>query len=748
MQLLLFVLAAVVALGNPSKDKKADDSEALQNAESASMPREIPIGLPESGTGSSIVEDGLILSHAVVRDYFHWAGGNSYSTIRVMGLTESIIGTGEVAMSVESITRTGGDKMLGMFDFRTSNNGLIRFDGNISGSISKQKGWYYSFGAYVNMDPTSVNAPSKIFVDNKQIYKLAITKKWKRSQLDLIGKFSYCLDPMPGSYSSAPFVYNGNGTIGLYNGFRLGRDCYYPGDDNVTFKDVHTGETRSGSLSKMNDKIIGDLHANWQYKLNEGWSLGTFLQFCWTPTYRSTASALGGVVDAATAKYSYYDGSPLEKGKVQVRSATLHDMGCNDLLCLFTAKKETDRNTVNIGFQGSFATQFQYSSTFYYAHTVAPDPVRLKLEDKATWKFNNNSLFYENLQYDFSLYATDDWDITDRWFLRGGLRVMLPFFNVKTAANRIDPKTGKMQTDYNRYDGFSLKDLQEKGIPLAQITQKDIDGIPLDYHISAYTSYNITDGLFAIAEGFYSSVNKTSGNLKGNKIPSMKPICYAFGSAGLTYDRRFSREKSLNLRLVGSYISNWNNASISTISNPGGTQVNSFVAEYGIGTWGVTFDGNLRLGGFTLHTLVNWRDPRYKNYEHTEHFDDGSTTTVKYSGNFVVAIPQWRVELDPSYSWPKWKVTANIRYFSKQYASMNNLAYFNGHFETFCSVNWKCSNHCSLSLTIINPLFQYGAKGSVSASDAATSEAELAGIVMSGTYIRPFTVDLGVKVIL
>lgn len=742
----LLMLSVATAWGSPATDRKSDDSETLQNAESASMPREIPIGLPESGTGSSIVEDGLILSHAVVRDYFHWAGGNSYSTVRVMGLTESIIGTGEVAMSVESLTRTGGDRTTGLLDFKTSNNGLIRFDGNFSGAMSKKNGWYYSFGAFVNMDPTSVNAPSKIFVDNKQIYKLCITKKWKRSQLDLMGKFSYCLDPMPGSYSSAPFVYNGDGTIGLYNGFRLGRDCYYPGDDNVTFKDVRTGETREGSLSKMNDKLIGDLHVNWRHALDDGWSIGASLQFCWTPKYQSTASALGGVVDAASSSYSFYDGIPLREGKVQLRSATLHDMGCNDLLCLFNTRKKMERNTLNMGFQGSFATQFQYSSTFYYAHTVSPNPVRLTQDGKATWKFNNNSLFYENLQYDFSLFATDDWDITDRWFLRGGFRIMLPFFNVRSAANRIDPESGKMQTDYNRYDGFSIKDLLDKGTPLSLITQKDIDGIPLDYHFSAYTSYKIAEGLFVMGEGFFSSVNKTSGNLKGNRIPSMKPIRYAFGSAGLSYSGKFHGNKSLDLRLVGSYISNWNNAAINTISNPSGSQVNSFVAEYGIGTLGVTFDGNLTLGGFSLHTLVNWRDPRYKNYAHTEHFDDGSTITVNYSGNFVVAIPQWHIELDPSYSWPKWKITANIRYFSRQYASANNFAYFNGHFETFGSVSWKCSKSCSLSLSIINMLFQYGAKGSVSASDAATSEEELAGIVMSGTYIRPFTVDLGLKI--
>ena len=702
----------------------------------------MPIGLPESGTGSSILEDGLILSHAVVRDYFHWAGGSSYNSIRVMGLTESIISTGGVAMAVDSWTRLGGDTRSGLVNLQTSTNGLIRFDGNISGRINSK--WYYAAGAYVNMDPTSVNAPTRKFVDQKQIYKLALTRKWKRSQLDLIGKFSLCGDAMPGTFTSAPFVYNGDGTVSLYNGFRLGRDCYYTADDNVSFKDVVTGQTRTGSLASMNTKYICDLHSNWSHELGGGWSLGANFQFCFTPSFQSSGSPVAGVVDSG-GRYTYSDGGAYG-GKVQLRSATIYDMGCDDLLLLFKARKETSRTVLNLGFQGSFANQFQHSSSFYYAHTVEANPQRLYLDGASTWKFNTNALFYECKRFDFSLYATEDWHVSDRFFIKGGARVMLPFMNVKCAANRIDPETGDLQTVYNRYDGFNIDALLSAGTPLAVITQKDIEGIPLDYHFSAFSSYRLADGLFAIGEGFFSHINKNSSSLKGYRIPSMKAMGYAFGSFGLTYDKEFSKNEATSLKLVGSYISNWNNASITTISNPTGTQMNSFLAEYGIGTWGVTFDGTYRHGGFGMHTLVTWQDPRYRNYSHTEHFDDGSVTSVVFSGKYVTSIPHWRVEIDPSWSFRQLKVTANIRYFSRQYASRNNYAYFNGHFETFGSVVWKCSPKTSVVLTIINPLFQTGAKGSVSASDAATSEAELAGIVMSGSYIRPFTMDLGLKI--
>ena len=144
MHLLYLIMIAAAIAGGDGRKGKTDDTETLQNASSASVPREIPIGLPESGTGSSIVEDGLILTHAVVRDYFHWAGGNSYGSIRMMGLTESIIQTGEIAMSVDSRTRLGEDSFRGLASFQTSSNGLIRFDGNISGPLRAEKGLYYS----------------------------------------------------------------------------------------------------------------------------------------------------------------------------------------------------------------------------------------------------------------------------------------------------------------------------------------------------------------------------------------------------------------------------------------------------------------------------------------------------------------------------------------------------------------------------------------------------------------------------
>lgn len=733
---LLLVLSTALAVASPEKDGAKDDTETLQNASSSSIPREIPIGLPESGTGSSILENGLRLAHGSTRDYFHWAGGNAYSSTRLMSVSESVIQAGKVAMVVDSWTRLGEDTTHGAVTARTSTNGLIRLDGAVGGALSKAKGWYYSAGVYVNMDPTSVNAPTRPFVDQKQLLKLALTKRWAGGEASLMGRVTHCCDNSGNAYSYAPFIYNGDGTITTLDRFKLGRDCYFPTDDHVSYKDVVTGEERSGKLSKLDSKILYD--ADLCVKQNVGeWKLGLNAHFVTTGDFSTAENSMGGIVSGTASQYTTSDGKPYT-GDVQIRVVTPHEMIHTDLFVKVSAHRDWRRNTLDGGLLYSTATQSQRTSSFYYAHTVEADPARIWLKGRETWNHNMNAMYFDAVQHNIALYATDNWSVTDRFFVRGGLRINVPIYSLNCASNMVDPETGVLETTFDRYDGFSLNGLRQKGIELNHLTQKDIDGLPIDIYSSAYLSYRVADGLFLLAEGLLCSETKNTTNYKGTKIPSTKPIVYSMARAGATWNKPF-----LDLSLVASYISCKNNASFGTISNPSGTLTNSFIGEYGIGTFGVTLDGTLKFGGFNLHALVTWQDPKYRDYEHTEHFSDGSVTSVNFSGKYVVKISRVRVEIDPSYSWDKWKVGANIRYFSRQYASRNNLAYFNGHFETFGSVDYSITKRSKLSLHIVNMLFQKGASGSISIADKAQSEEELTNLLLCGTYIRPFSVDLG-----
>ena len=178
----LLVFAAMPMAADNDKDtlavvEKKSERNMMLNAESATVPREINIGLPEGGSGAIVYVDGAKHAHGLPRSQFHWSGGNAYQPQGTIGLMEAVITSGEIGVLVDSKTRMGTDEFTGAFTVGTSTNGLIRFDGAVSGAVKGAKGWYYSLGAYVNNDPTNVNAPGRPFIDQKQIYHAAVSRR-------------------------------------------------------------------------------------------------------------------------------------------------------------------------------------------------------------------------------------------------------------------------------------------------------------------------------------------------------------------------------------------------------------------------------------------------------------------------------------------------------------------------------------------------------------------------------------------
>ena len=166
--LFIILLFVSQALASGQEDKR----NVMLNAESASAPRVINIGLPDSSNGAVVFVDGLKHAMGLPRSQYHWAGGNAYEKVGTIDFMEAVVQYGEYSVPVNSTTRVGSDVLSGTFTAATSRNGLIRFDGSLRGPL--YKGWQFALGAYVNYDPTSVNSPSRLFVDQKQIYQLPL----------------------------------------------------------------------------------------------------------------------------------------------------------------------------------------------------------------------------------------------------------------------------------------------------------------------------------------------------------------------------------------------------------------------------------------------------------------------------------------------------------------------------------------------------------------------------------------------
>lgn len=728
---MAFAVAGKVTSENITEVKRVDSVKAgdnrnmLLNAESATVPREINIGLPENGSGAIVYVDGTKHSQGLSRSQFHWQSGNSYLPVKSISLMEAVITTGEIGVLVDSHTKLGGEKIQGDFSIGTSSFGQIRFDGNVNGPISTKKRWYYSVGAFINYDPTGVNAPSRTFVDQKQVYNLALSKRWSNAELNFIYRFSLCDDSIDGVYSKAPFIYNGDGSTSSYKDFRIGKDCYFPADDKIQYMDIVTGEYKEKSMGKMDHRLLHDVSVTGRYDFDNGWSMLPSIHLCIFQPSQQLKMSISGIDDSSSGQYSLTDGSAYS-GKVQNRFATIDDLYTYDLEAVLTAERKWTKNKLKLGFSGIYSYQHEAGSTVYFAHETNSNPARILKNGQMSWSFNKSGQYFEGCKYGAAFYAVDDWNITKRLLSRTGVRIKPTVVDVMSAAQLDGEEKNK------RVDGFNIADPNLCNL-------HNIKTFGVDYAFSQHFSYRLIDRLFAMAEGFYSMTSKTTTYYKNATIPSTKPIGNALGSAGLMYDNSW-----VDATFVATYITSWNNAKIMSVSKQVGgvSETIPWTAQYGIGTWGCTLDANFKYRGFKFHTLFTWQDPRYKNYRNEFVFSDGSKTVIDYTDKYVTGISQIMVELDPSYSWKKYRVWASIRYYSRQYASRTNYAYFNGHFESFAGVDVGFTDSSKISLNFTNILFQNGVKGTLDIADTIEDPSLLTGYLMAGSYIRPFEIQL------
>ena len=724
------VLAMPTYANQEEKKKEGGDRGVMLNAESASMPREISIGLPTGDNGATICEDGVKHSYSFVKGRSHWAGGNAYSSVGLRGLSESVIKTGDIGMVVNSFTRLGGDTHSGIFTVKSSTFGLINFDGSISGPI--KKGWYYSLGAYVNLDPTSVNAPNRTFVDNKQIFKLALSKRWSDASIDISYKLSLSKDNL-GGYGEAPFYYNGDGSISEIEGYKLGRSCYFPADDKITYMDFTTGVLKTDNLGKMDDRQIHDILVKGKYATDSGWQLNGYLHGCIAPKDNWVKSVVSGIDTSVDGLLKNGKAATLEdgssfSGKLQNRVVSIVDSKSLDVTALFEANKAWEKHSLNLGAELYYVGQYEKTASTRIAHTVTADPQRIYLDGQSSWGHNMNSQYAEGTRLSATAYAFDDWRITDRFLLRTGLRLRPLYQNIDGASVIDEATAGNKKTE-----GFYLNNGVAK--------KSNVTMSKLDYAGTLYATYRLVDGLFFMGEGFYSITNKSVSYFKATKIPTLKAIGNAMGRGGIMYENKW-----MDATAVISYITSWNNAAtVSVTKQIGGvSETHDYTAQYGIGTLGFNFDSNMHWEGFNLHLMFTFQDPKYKNYDNVFTFSDGSTSEVSYTGNYVTGISRVMLEIDPSYSYKAWRVWTSARYFSRQYASRTNIAYFKGRWETFGGVDYKITSDLKLSLNVVNWLFQRGPKGSIDVADTISDPSELEGYLMSGKYMRPFEVNIGV----
>lgn len=711
-----------------ARSEEGENRNIMLNASSSTKPREISIGLPSTQAGTEIYEDGLLVGY-----YFwpmshdaHWRGGESYGTISTMSIGENAIMSGNVGYAVNSFTRLGEDEFHGSAAFRTDQFGLMRYDLNITGPLGK--GFYFNAGGFLNFDPGSCKVPFIKYQDNTKIFKVGLTKRWDDGRGEVSVHYKHYNSDTPSFAGTAPFYYEGDGTISLYNGFRLGHDNFVPADNYFQYLDMKTGKMESDRFSDVNWRHGHDALLRFKYDFENGMKFTFSSKFGYGRKASVGMFATGLDQCEYASGYQLKDGTPF-KGDLQSRMSLYFRNGYKEFCNTAELSGTAGKNNWRVGVNSFWDWQDVLGSTSSFAHTVEKDPVHLYKNGDMFWNFNSSGEYFEGTESKNVIYATNDWTPSPRFNLYYGLRMEVYNLAVQGAFADYDNPLN------NRVEGFSLV---KPGVTVEKFHHTWLNPIG-----TVNAVYKLTDKFGLAGDYLFVRQHPRLEHFSIGFPSNLDPVDVHLARFGVTYDNSW-----LKLTSMLSYIYKTNNKEQTRFYKMinGVNEIQVRLMSFDIATLGWTTDAVLTpFEHFSLHLLATLQKPEYKNYATTLTFSDGVPQKYDYSGKIVKGIPRILMEIDPSYSIDKWRFWLSARYYGKHFANMPNNVYFNGHWETFGGIDFKYNQHISASLNLINILNQSGANGTIAAADLMTDTSLLNHYLMSGSYIRPFTMELSLR---
>lgn len=737
-----------------ASNKEEQNRNVMLNAASANGPREISIGLP--GGDVNVLENGLpvVYNSNPHNVNTHWRGDGSLSHSGLLKISETAITTGNIGYAVNSFDQLGTDKAKlfnGTLNYNANHFGKQQFDLNVNGNIGK--GWYYSGSVYQNFDPGSFKLRFAQYQDRTEIYKFALTKLYNEGRGKLSAVYHYSNSHwLSNATTGAPLIYVGDGSVQEVPGFSLGTSSYLPDVSTILYMDMRDGQVKEtslydatasrGSQFTLLNTYKWDNGLEWETRFKYDHALGSYL-------YQTPMAMTQVGIDAG-----YYlkgqDGKAMMpyEGYVQSRMSCFNRGKIDETFLTTELKKQYDNMTWRVG-----ANQWHYnvdyaSCTTMYDHTVEAMPQMLYGTPSGNthyygstpyYNFNQNaSEYYKGHENKLAVYATHDWDITSKWNVYYGARLEWQHLEGENAAVR------NADGQYvGRFANYHLGATAADGTVIAP-TPYSYDWLNMAF--TAAVTYKMTRQFGFTGDFTYNTQRPGMSNFAPAEMPNTGRISIPLGRAGIYYNNDW-----VSLTSLFSYIGKTNNNSTLNLINPNNDHdVKASALTYDIKTIGWTTDAVFKpFKGFDFHFLFTYQVPKYKKYETSVTFSDGTQSGINATGNIVTEIPKVLIELDPSYTFcnDAVRVWASFRYFSKTYANIKNAYYFNGRWETFGGVDWKVCKNLSVGATVINFLNQTGAKGSIAGAELVdkADAAMYNGAWMAGSYIRPFTVEFSAK---
>lgn len=717
-----------------STKKKVEGSErnVMLNASDANKPREIQIGLPSEDV--NVYENGLpaVYSSAVHKLQYHWRSDASLGEVGLMTPSESAIRTGNIAYSVNSFSKVGQKEFKGILNYRSNHFGMQQFDMNVSGGIGDK--WRYSASMYQNFDPGTFDVKFDEYADRTQIYRGGLTRLFNnnKGKISLLYKYAYSRNSL-NQLNAAPFIYVGDGSIKKLPGFEPGLASYGPVDGNIEYMDIMDGKMKKANLRDMADNRSHEVTLLTDYTFDNGLKWNLDMKYMNAP--EANYVDFGGSTITEVSEddgYTLPDGSPYS-GLIEGRRTWLHVGKVSNFLVTSELEKQFNNHNVRLGLNEWYYKLDYHSSSYQWTGSVKEYPDILTAADGSRFRgFNELSPEYtKGYENKLALYLTDDWQICRNLnFYYGG---RLEYYRMSAD-----------QIAHARYSGFYIGGTAPDG---TVITPEKVVKDKLNYAATARLTYNMTKEFGLTADGTVATrfprINEYAGT--GPTEEQYKRVTIPLVRGGLFYKNNW-----LDLTSMITYISKSNNIDQQNLTKPGTTEGKTVLLIYDIQTIGWTTSAEINpFKGFNLHALFTYQKPVYKNYNASVTFNDGTEMSVNANNMIVKEIPQILVELDPSYNITKdLRLWLSFRYFGKTYANLQEALYFNGRWETFGGVNWSVNKHLDLGVSVVNFLNQKGAKGTISGSELITKDeaSKYAGSYMSGTYLRPFTVEFSASI--
>ena len=741
---------AMLAQEESNSSKEENNRNVMLNAASANGPREIQIGLPSADV--NVLENGMPVTYATNPHSVNtiWRSDASLNYQGLLKISETAITTGNIGYAVNSFTQKGEKGFNGTLNYKSHHFGMQEFSLNVNGSLPKN--WYYSANMYQDFDPGTFKIRSTPYQDRTQIYKGLLTKRYNEDRGEFTAMYRYSNSHNVYSYAtqSAPFIYVGDGSVKEYGKFKLGTTSYLPVDNNMTYRDMRTGELKQTTLYDACLNRMSEVSLMNTYKWDNGLTWKASLKYDHSRgamVYQTPMSIidLNDPKNQGVNNYMYHDitgkAQPYTGQYVQTRMSCLNAGIIDEALFTSELHKSFKNSILRLGFNEWFYHIDYASNTTMYDQSVPSDggyALRVwdaNQRDSYFYDFNKNaSEYYKGSENKLALYMTHDWNLNKKLNLYYGGRIEWQHLNGENAAVKND------QGNYvGRFSDYYLGATAADGTLIAPSKLKYNW---LNYDLSLSATYKLNNRFGFTGDFTYIVQHPKFEAFAPATLPNTNRISVPLGRAGIYYNNSW-----ISLTSLFSYISKTNNNSTLNLQDrkEHGNEIKAAPLAYDIQTWGWTTDAVMHpFKGFDLHCLFTYQQPTYKKFETSVSFSDGCVGNINATGNIVAEIPQVLVELDPSYMLSKdIKLWASFRYFSKTYANINEAYYFKGHWETFGGVNWQVNKKLSLGCTLVNFLNQTGAKGSIAGAELITKE-DAKGIcnqIMTGSYLRPFTVE-------